>query len=261
MSYGWKQGGNVLLDTAAGRNDLVNVHVFGRAPNGVQITPTDVWDRADSVPTQSTWLAPTEARVHDIVSTSALDTAGGAGARSVQISGLTSWDADGSTTEIVPLDGVTPATTANAYVVINSMVCATYGASGPNVGTITATAQTDDTVSVAVLPGNGDDQTAVYGFSSSRSLAMARVYAGMLRTGGGASIDVSLLIARDPASQPAVFSHLGVLAITGASSSTIEKVFEPPALLEGPAIIKIHATASVAGIDLSAGFDGLLVRQ
>lgn len=249
-------GVEATLDLPTG---ITDVHIFGRAPDGVQITPTDLWDRADAVPTQQVWLAPTAARIHAIVSTSASDTDGGAGARTVRVRGLTSWTT-AEVEEFVTLDGVTPVNTANEYVMINSLIVATSGASGPNVGAITATAATDSTVTQAILAGNGNAKAAVYGWPSGYSLVLNKAYGGMLQGGAGNTADLSLLFNRQPDTQPTVFSHLGEHAITGAGASTIHHTFDPPASFAGPGLMKIHATASIADIDMMGGFDGLLVK-
>jgi hypothetical protein len=233
---------------------------FGRAPSGVQLTATDIWDRADATPTQSLWVAPTQARVHNIVSTAAGDTDGGAGLRTMRIWGLTSWGAN-EVSEDITLNGVTPVATTNSYVIIHRMKKLTSGASG-TVGTITATAVTDGTVTAAMLPGQNQTQMAIFGVPSTCKLAMKKFYVSALQSAGAAvSIGVELLVAEDPANQVGVFTvkHTDAIRTNATSAHTHE--FDPPKVFEGPCIVKIQCTATTADTDVSAGFDAILVAN
>ena len=63
-----------MLEVAKGNiRDHTAVNKFGRTENADSGVLTDVWDRANSAQDQAIWVAPTEARAHTIVSTSASD--------------------------------------------------------------------------------------------------------------------------------------------------------------------------------------------
>lgn len=63
-----------MLEVAAGNvpgNKSVNK--FGRSTNVDNDVATDIWDRANATHDQDIWIAPTQARIHNIASTSAND--------------------------------------------------------------------------------------------------------------------------------------------------------------------------------------------
>ncbi len=116
--------------------------------------PEDIWDAG------GLYVPPTEARVHNIVSSSTSDDTGGTGAITVDIIGL-----DGSSLtidETVTLDGTTPVATSNSFTFIREMTVATVGSGGSNVGVITATAVTDATVSAQINAAINRTRAALY---------------------------------------------------------------------------------------------------
>ena len=159
------------------------VNKFGAAPQGIQTTTTDIWSRADATPTQQIWIAPTQARIHAIASSSAQDAAGGTGAASVIVYGLKTW-ASAETNETITLTGATPVNTANSYVIIHRMKVvgqATTTGVGVNIGTITATAATDNTITAVILPGDGQTEMAIYGVPSGYTFFLKRFAAAVSR--------------------------------------------------------------------------------
>jgi len=246
------------LEVARGNvSGMSKVNKFGRAPSGVQTTLTDIWDRADSTPTQSVWVAPTTARVHAIVSTSTSDDGdpAGVGARTIQVYGLTSWST-AETSEVITLDGTTPVNTSNSYVIIHRMKVLTKGATNVNVGVITATAATDGTVTAQINAGEGQTQMAIYGIPSTKTAYMRSFYGTVNKSSGTlATINFCIKVNPEPDAEPINFLTKNTRGVqsTGTSSGIFE--FEPPFTISGPAIIKVSAEASSNDIEASAGFD------
>lgn len=238
------------------------VHVSGHAVDGLQTSATDIWDRADATPTQQIWLAPTAARIHAIVSSSASDDGdpAGVGARTIRVWGLTSWSS-AEVTEDVTLNGTTPVDTSNSYVMINRMQVLTAGATSINVGTITATAATDSTVTAAILPGIGKTQMAIYGLPSTKTLYINRLFFGVNKVGTTTPVaDMSLLINPAPSSQITYYSDY-VVGTSQDGTSLVERVHTPPRAIAGPAIVKLQAESQTADSDGHGGFDGILVTN
>lgn len=239
------------------------VNKFGRAPSGGQVTPTDVWDRADNTPTQQIWTAPTTARTHDVVSNDANDDGApvGTGARTIKVSGLTGWGTN-EVSENIIMNGTTNVPTGNAYVIIHRLEVLTKGASGPNVGVITATAQTDATVTAQINAGEGQTQMAIYGVPSTQVAYMMDYYLSISdasAVGSGEGIMSNLLVNPEPDSELTAFltKHSQGVAMPGTTLFRYE--FEPPYKIPGPAIIKMQVTTETADVDTYAGFDLILV--
>jgi hypothetical protein len=163
------------------------VNKFGRA-NNVDAAPTDIWDMANTVQDEALWVAPTQARIHDIVSTDAGDDGdpAGVGARTLRVFGLTDWDTAEVSEDIV-LNGTTNVPTVNAYVIIHRMMVLTKGATSVNVGNITATAQTDGTVTAEIYAGQGQTQMAIYGIPSTQAAYMTAYWASLNKGTEGAA--------------------------------------------------------------------------
>jgi hypothetical protein len=249
------------LETAMSLNQGMKlVDKFGHAPSGIQTTATDVWSRADATPTQQIWLAPTAARVHAIVSTSAEDGAGTlTGALTVEVFGLTSWDT-AETSETVTLDGTTPVNTVSSYVILHRMIVRSSGSAGPNVGVISATAATDSTVTAVILAADGQTEMAIMGVPSAQTFLMYGWYmSAIANISGTVRVDAKILCNEFPEDQPTVFLTKHHESLFGAGTSSHDHKFDVPKVFPGPCIVKIQALSTVADTGLSAGFDGVLV--
>lgn len=231
----------------AGGGALTSVNKFGRNED-VDATPEDIWDGG------GTWVAPTAARVHAIVSTDAGDDGNppGVGARTVQVYGLTSWDAD-ETSEVITLNGAGAENTTNSYVIIHRMKVLTAGTSGPNVGVITATAATDSTVTAQIAAGEGQTQMAIYGVPSTQIAYMTQYYFGVNRATAG-SYNGIIQVNPEPGDNAATYITKHLIG----SSGHFAHEFKPPIKFPGPCIIKARADVTNINSDISAGFDLIL---
>ena len=237
------------------------VNKFGRAPTGIQTTATDVWDRATAGVLQPIWVAPTQARIHQIVSGDANDTSGGTGARTIRIYGLTGWGA-AEVSEDITMNGITNVATSNSYVIIHRMKVLTKGATAVNIGAITATADTDGTVTAQMNDGEGQTQMAIYGIPSTQIAYMSRYYGTINKSAGVvATVNFSLLVNPEPDVELTNFliKNTRGLQSTGTSSDTWP--FNSHFKIVGPAIIKVQGRASANDVEASAGFDLILVNN
>ena len=243
------------------------VNKFGRATNVDSGVDTDIHDgaNADSYPTaalddRDLWVAPTQARIHAIESTSANDTSAGSGARTIQVYGLTDWDT-AETSEVITMNGTTPVNTTNSYVIIHRMKVLTSGGTNINTGTIYATAATDDTITAQINPQQGQTQMAVYGVPSTQTVFLNSYYASAIKGGQAISVAISLLLNPEPDSQTTAFQVKHTQGLATDGSSYVRHEAKPCMTFSGPCILKIQANASSNDTDVSAGFDLILKTE
>jgi hypothetical protein len=243
------------------------VNKFGQVTNADAGVITDVWDAA----AQPVWLAPTAARVHEILSTSDedSDTGGtivqGDGARTVEVFGLETWN-DAESSEIVIMDGTDGVDTVNSYVIIHRMEVKSSGNLGPNAGLITAVAATDLTVSaqIALAGPNGKGQTemAIMGVPSTQIGYMENFSASLARNSPtGAQSGVILMESMDVVSDPTIFIFKHTLTLKDDGVTTHDHGFGLFKKFVGPCIIKIAFTAADNDTFGDASFDMILVDQ
>lgn len=253
---------NTPLDISMGLvAGIVTRSITGYVDAGIDIADTDIWAGADGGGlNQNIWVRPTAARVHTIASTSLLDTAAGVGARTIAVTGLTSWTASGETTEIITMNGVTPVNTVNSYVIVNDMTVVTCGASGPNVGRIYATAVVDLTVSANMRAGAGRTTLAIYGFPSTKKVAFER-WNGFINKAGGSNefIQFSALVDLAPTAANSCWINADTRTVISNGSSDSHWPIFPAPMVNGPSIIKIQATSSKNAASGGASFGFYLV--
>jgi hypothetical protein len=237
------------------------LHKFGRTENADSGVVTDIWDRANAVDNQPIWVAPTEARIHNLVSTSVNDTALGSGALNVFITGLKTWDSPPEG-ELVALDGQTPVATQFSWVIIHRMLVLNSGGTFMNEGLITCTAAVDGTVTAQIAAGNGQTQMAIYGIPSTHTFHVTNFFSHIALgspSGSGAAIEGRLNT--EPDTQLPMFRLVRELSMRDAGTSALGMPIQPPGPIAGPAIIKLQATSDAADTIVVAGFDGYIVEN
>lgn len=240
-------------------NGVSHINKFGRSTDVDNGVATDVWDRANFTDGQDTWVAPTTAVIHNIKSSDANDAAAGTGARTVQVCGLVDFDTK-EVSEIITLNGITDVPTVNSYVLIHRMEVLTKGATSVNVGTITATGVGGgNPITAQINAGEGQTLMAIYGIPSNQTGWMTNFYASVQKVSSGRDVLVRLVSNREPQNELLNFTTKHIFTITGGGASDVEHFFGPYKEFEGPCIIKMEATGDANDMDVSAGFDIILV--
>ena len=225
---------------------------FGSNPD-IQnaITYEDIWDGGST----TDWAPPTIARLHNLVSTDVADDVGGAGAEIVEVQGLDS--AYALQTENVDLNGTSNVATANTYTMIHRMrvMQSNNGANDTyNVGNITATAQTDGTITAQISVGNNQTLMAIYQIPASKTGYLAKFWGTL---SGKSSANVSLRLWTKGDNEPWQLKE--TVEISGSASSIIQVDHRLMASYGAKTIIKMDASSDTNSTGVGAGFDLLLV--
>ncbi len=189
-------GAGFALNAAIGNiTGLTTVNKFGRNTEIDAADTSDVWDGGQITSGVSQiWVAPTAAAVHNIASTSDLDSVGLTGTLTLQIFGLPRWTS-AEISEVIIMDGTNNVATDSSYVIIHRMKVLTKGGSPANVGVITATATAPSatTVTARINIGQGQTHMAIYGIPSTHTLYLTDMYASTNKAVGAAGlVDISL---------------------------------------------------------------------
>ena len=245
-----------------------SVNKYGRATAGIQITNTDIWDRANAAATQQIWLAPTAARIHTLVSSAAGDDGtpegAGAGAQAVRVWYLPDWDTAEATEDVI-LNGVAGVPMNNAAVIIHRMKVIPVGTTyALNVGIITATAATDTTITAQINIGEGQTLMAIYGIPSTQTGYMTTYIVTAHNSGTPANpteTDFTMLVNERPDLNTLVFLNKSNNGTIATGTSSIPREFAPYKKIPGPAIIKFQAISTTADTEGTAEFDLILVNN
>lgn len=251
---------NFPLEVALGKvAGYLPLNKFGEAPDCDSGIPTDIWDGADGVPTGTDiWIPPTQARIHDIVSSDVNDDGSpvGTGMRTLRVYGLTGWGT-AQVSEDVTLNGTTAVPTANAYVIIHRMEGLTFGTGETNAGIIKATAQTDATVTAAIQASMGQTLMLIYGVPSTQRVAIKKIKCAALRSTAAVKVNGSLLVKLRADQADSAFVTKEKIQFSDLASSTHD--YTPPKIFDGPCIVKIQVKTNLSNTVIAGTFDGLVV--
>jgi hypothetical protein len=255
------------LEIARGNiTGISKVNKYGLASDGVQVTATDIWDRADAAATQQIWLAPTAARIHTLVSTAAADDGtpegDGAGAQAVRVWYLPDWDTP-ETFEDVTLNGVAGVAMNNAAVMIHRMKVIPVGTTyAVNTGIITATAAVDATITAQISATRGQTLMAIYGVPSTQTAYMPNYDVSShdrANPSAATEVDFLLLVNERPDLNTLSFINKSNMGCISTGNTHVHKAYTPYYTIQGPAIIKFQAISTAADTEGAAEFDLILV--
>lgn len=171
----------------------------------------------------------------------------GSGATAVLVEGL---DEDWNVAfEIVRLRGTDNNATTTTFRMINKMV-AIHSGSGTNTGNISATAQTDSTVTSQINIGNNVTHSSVYQIPAGKRGYITRWNSHLNVTQSSLSNNVRLLI--KPIGQGFQTRSLVALSGTGAD---VQREFDGGLLVPSLGIVKLSMSGAINNIDISSSFD------
>lgn len=228
---------------------LATINKYGRTLNAANGVLRDLWSRD----VQPIWLPPLAARIHDIASSDVNDTSGGTGLQQLRAYYLPDWTT-AEASEVVTMNGTTNVPMANAAVIIHRLEPVAWGSAGPNVGTITATAQTDGSVTAQIEPDQGQTQMAIYGIPTGKALSIRRAWVKLLE-GNNAIVDAWLRVNTIPDVE-----QLGYVTKEQWGVNTdlrfVPLDYEPFKRVAGPAIVKIQIESDTNNMGVVGGFNG-----
>jgi len=185
----------------------------------------------------------------------------GTGARKIRIYGLKTWDTNESNEDIVS-HGTSQVVSVESYVIIHRMKVLTAGTGAPNEGTISATSQTDASVTAVILPDNGQTEMAIYGIPSTKDFYLTSWRCNIDKAAvTDVTCDFQLKANESPQINPKLFLRKYDISVQSTGANMFESNFKLPIKFTGPCIIKVQGIGSAADIDAESSFDGYLVNK
>jgi len=161
--------------------------------------------------------------------------------------------------EFVVLNGTTSVPTTKSYLRIPRMGVHCFGDSA-NLGTITATATTDATVTAQINAGASQTKMAIFTIPNDTTGYMTGYYGGINRAAGQAvRSDLVLIVKEDIESATSGWVHKHHLSLAEQGSSYLRHPFQPYLRLPEKTDVKMAGQGSANNLDITAGFDLILV--
>lgn len=231
------------------------VQRFGTNPDVDTATdPEDIWNQGGQ------WVAPTTARIHDIVSSDVNDDVAGTGCRTVQVWGLDSnWD---EITETLDMDGTTNVPTTLAFGRLYRIRCLTFGTGRTNAGTIAAVAQTDGTTSASMRIGGATTLMAIHPVPRNTTAYMTGLYASLIRasTPAGAMAEITLWIRPDADVATSGWRIARIFGVSATGSTAVDQVMAEPLKIDEKTDIRMEVSVVTDNDSIvSGGFTLVLV--
>lgn len=243
-------------------NKRVNLEIAkGNVPEHVLLHLTgynsDIDAAEDVWPNGGDFVPPTQARIHNIVSSSTNDDSAGTGARTVNVIGIDSGGSELS--ETVTMDGTTNVATSGSYLMINDMVVKTAGTSLANEGIITATAQTDSTVTSTIPADLGKSLQSTYQLPRGCVLHLDDWSISVDTTNSTSSECIAVLLSKETSGAWNVVSRINSTANTQGS----EKVtFDSYISFGGGTMFKVRVTnLADTNLDVTTRINATLIKS
>ena len=253
-SAGLEQYGVHISDVARGKiADRFVIDKFGENAD-VDVGTEDLWSGG------GIWVAPTQARIHQIASTSVNDDGdpAGTGARTITYSGII---ADGTrATETKTLNGTTNVPTTNAFTMIDRMEVLTVGNTGSNVGTITATADGDGTVTARIEATQNQTRMAIFQVPTNAQATLYDYYFTINgKTTATTLLTLELKEKKNVANSPWVTKHIE--QFNSDVTNDIDHVFNHFKKFSAGSYLKMTVTSNKADASVQGGFSLLVVND
>jgi hypothetical protein len=253
---------SISFEAAAGYYGTSSDFISGQNPDVAQDTLEDIWDLG------GIWVGPVEPRIHNLTSTNVNDTLGGTGLQVCLVVGL---DEDYlEVSEDVVMDGLGPVATINRYSIIHRLVHAGVGSAGANLGTVSATAQVDATVTCAMRPGTNLSRSSMYVVPDNKAAYLTRMSTHFSRdmSQPASRVDVRLFVQRGfdiaqqggPPVEPGFIANI-VSNLNSTSQHSADLHFTPYFRLPPRTLIKLQALNATQGANEVTGYIQMVLED